>query len=134
MGQGRLARGPRRWLLAGLVLLAGAGLGRAEDSDAELRRLIEQQRQLLENQQRRLEQLRQELDQVEKRRPAPAKGDGGDPAPAAAAAAQGLGAPDPDAVKKITADYLKDNPGAGMPPGVQTGFFSGQGFVIRSTA
>jgi hypothetical protein len=28
--------------------------------------------------------------------------------------------------------YLKDNPGAGMPPGVQTGFEAGRGFYIRS--
>ncbi|HWG42406.1 MAG TPA: hypothetical protein VN688_06425 [Gemmataceae bacterium] len=28
--------------------------------------------------------------------------------------------------------YLKDNPGAGMPPGVQTGFEAGRGFFIRS--
>jgi hypothetical protein len=133
MGQGRLARRPRHWLLAGLLLLAAAGVGRAEDSDAELRRLIEQQRQMLEGQKRRLEEMRQQLDHVEKQRSAPAKEDGGDPAPAADAA-KDQGAPDPDAVKKITGDYLKDNPGAGMPPSVQTGFFSGQGFVIRSTA
>ncbi len=131
MGQGRLAGRPRRWLLACVLLLAGAGLGRAENSDAELRRLIEQQRQMLENQKRRLEQMRQQLDQVEKQRSAPVAA-GGDPA--SAAAAKDLGAPDPDAVKKVVGDYLKDNPGAGMPPSVQTGFFSGQGFVIRSTA
>jgi hypothetical protein len=28
--------------------------------------------------------------------------------------------------------YLQDNPGAGMPPGVQTGFEAGRGFFIRS--
>ena len=38
---------------------------------------------------------------------------------------------DPDAVKKIVADYLKDNPGAGMPPSVQTGYSTTTGFVIR---
>lgn len=35
-------------------------------------------------------------------------------------------------VKKAIADYLKANPGAGMPPSVQTGFEAGRGFVIRS--
>jgi hypothetical protein len=30
------------------------------------------------------------------------------------------------------ADYLKENPGIGMPPSVQTGFEMGRGFVIRS--
>jgi hypothetical protein len=40
---------------------------------------------------------------------------------------------DESAVKRIVGQYLKDNPGAGMPPSVQTGFEGGKGFVIRST-
>ena len=36
------------------------------------------------------------------------------------------------AVKQMIGDYLRDNPGAGMPSGVQTGFEDGNGFVIRS--
>jgi hypothetical protein len=40
---------------------------------------------------------------------------------------------DDTAVKAIVRDYLKENPGAGLPPGVQTGYVLGQGFVIRST-
>ena len=39
---------------------------------------------------------------------------------------------DEAAVKKILADYLRDNPGAGMPSGVQTGLDSNRGFFIRS--
>ncbi|OYV89087.1 MAG: hypothetical protein B7Z73_07270 [Planctomycetia bacterium 21-64-5] len=35
-------------------------------------------------------------------------------------------------VKKVVDDYLEQNPGVGMPPGVQTGFGAGQGFYIRS--
>jgi hypothetical protein len=35
-------------------------------------------------------------------------------------------------VKKLVGDYLRDNPGAGMPSGVQTGWESPKGFVIRS--
>ncbi|HEV3115518.1 MAG TPA: hypothetical protein VGY58_00605, partial [Gemmataceae bacterium] len=37
-----------------------------------------------------------------------------------------------NAVKKIVADYLHENPGAGMPPSVQTGYSTTTGFVIRS--
>src|SRR5262249_10196067 len=33
---------------------------------------------------------------------------------------------------KIVADYLQANPGAGMPPSVQTGYELGRGFAIRS--
>ena len=36
-------------------------------------------------------------------------------------------------VKKIIGDYLQANPGAGMPPSVQTGYSTSSGFVIRST-
>jgi hypothetical protein len=39
---------------------------------------------------------------------------------------------DDSAVKKIVSDYLKDNPGAGMPPSVQTGYSPSTGFAIRS--
>src|SRR5207302_3845742 len=39
---------------------------------------------------------------------------------------------DANAVKKIVADYLHENPGAGMPPSVQTGYSPTTGFVIRS--
>ena len=35
-------------------------------------------------------------------------------------------------VKKIVGDYLKENPGANLSNGVQTGFEGGKGFVIRS--
>ena len=36
-------------------------------------------------------------------------------------------------VKKIVGDYLKENPGANLSNGVQTGYENGKGFVIRST-
>lgn len=35
-------------------------------------------------------------------------------------------------VKKVVGDYLRANPGIGLPPSVQTGFEAGRGFVIRS--
>jgi hypothetical protein len=40
---------------------------------------------------------------------------------------------DDAAVKKIVADYLKDNPGAGVPSGIQMGYQTNRGFVINST-
>jgi hypothetical protein len=104
-------------------VLATAGLGQAGDP-AELRGLLEQQRRQLEAQRQQIDALTKQLSEVEaKRRQQQAADDPKDDAKAA---------PDPDAVKKVVADYLKDNPGAGVPPGVQTGFFTGQGFVIRS--
>ncbi len=109
---GNFSRRWRGWLgCAGLLALAG--VGRAADPDANLRALVEQQG-------RQIEELRRQLQAV---RPA---GDG--------AAPQGGGEVKVDdaAVKKIVADYLKDNPGAGMPSGVQTGYTYGQGFTIRS--
>src|SRR2546421_7401930 len=35
-------------------------------------------------------------------------------------------------VQQIVADYLRDNPGKGMPSGVQTGYSMGTGFYIKS--
>jgi hypothetical protein len=75
-------------------------------------------RALLEKQQQQIEALKQQLD-----------GRSVTPAAAGDPAAPKL---DEAAVKKIVADYLSDNPGAGMPSGVQTGYEVGNGFVIRS--
>jgi hypothetical protein len=101
------------WTFA--VLMAGAGVGRADDATkADLKATLEAQK-------RQIEELKQML-QSEIR---PAADSKADPAPAAM---------DEAAVKKIVEGYLKDNPGAGMPPSVQTGFVPGSGFVIRSAA
>ena len=43
--------------------------------------------------------------------------------------AKALGAKD---VQSIIADYLKANPGAGLPSGVQTGYSMGTGFYVKS--
>jgi hypothetical protein len=87
------------------------GTSRADDK--ELRDLLEQQKQ-------QIEELKHRLDAAG----APSGKDGkGDPA---------LPYIDDTAIKKIIDDYLKENPGAGMPSGVQTGFETGRGFVIRS--
>jgi hypothetical protein len=109
-----------RWAIgAGVLLLVGAGTGRAGDTE-ELRRLVEEQG-------RQIQALKAQLEarapQTENQPPA------GD----AAKAADGKAKIDDEAVKKIVSDYLKDNPGAGMPSGVQTGYTLGQGFTIRST-
>jgi hypothetical protein len=112
------------------VCVAGATFGtvaRADDkSTAELRALIEKQG-------REIQELKQKLEAGN----APAAdGDGaaakGDPAPAKKEAKADPKLDDA-AVKKIVGDYLKANPGAGMPPSVQTGYELGRGFAIRST-
>jgi hypothetical protein len=90
-----------------VVVLASAGVSLAGENDADLRSLIEQQG-------KQIEELKQQLQSQP----------GG--------AAPGAPALDDQAVKKIVADYLKDNPGAGMPPSVQTGYSSATGFTIRS--
>lgn len=103
------------------AVLVQTGVGRAEDNSTDLRTLVEQQN-------KQIQQLKERLDAVTGAPPAkdaaaaPANNPG-DPAKAAL---------DEEAVKKIVTDYLKDNPGAGMPPSVQTGYELGNGFVIRS--
>jgi hypothetical protein len=103
-------KGVRKYLaITCVTLLAMAGVSRAEDKDADLRRqLAEQAKQI------------QELKQMIQ--------NGG--VQSAAADTPKL---DDAAVKKIVESYLKDNPGAGMPPSVQTGYSSSTGFAIRST-
>jgi hypothetical protein len=128
MPHGRPTHRRKRWGLALALLLGTAGGAgaqeslpeppapppavKARDSKAELRALIEAQGQ-------EIEALRQRIQQVQA-------------APAGAPAKPADGGLDADAVKKIIAQYLQDNPGAGMPPSVQTGFQTGSGFVIRS--
>jgi hypothetical protein len=121
-----------RWGLAAAGLLTLAGLAHGGDP-ADLRSLIEQQRRQLDEQQRQIEQLSKHLSDVEaKRRQAAQQQPAGDPAPADGGGDADKAKTDDAAVKKVVGDYLKDNPGAGMPSGVQTGFVTGQGFVIRS--
>jgi hypothetical protein len=107
-------------ILTTAALLASAGLGRAGDDEAELRRLVEQQG-------KQIQELKKQLEAINAQTAAPADGK-------ADAPKKDDGKPrlDEDAVKKIIAQYLQDNPGAGMPPSVQTGFQTGSGFVIRS--
>jgi hypothetical protein len=95
-----------------VALLATAGIGRAGDNETELRALLEQQG-------RQIQELQRQLQDVKIR-------------PVADAADPTKPQLDDTAVKKIVADYLKDNPGAGMPPSVQTGYSTATGFAIRS--
>lgn len=99
--------------LAGVVLLAGTGVARAGDNENELRALIEQQG-------KQIEELKKQIQ-------------GGGIKPAADGADKPTVQLDDQTVRKIIADYLKENPGAGMPPSVQTGYSSSTGFAIRST-
>jgi hypothetical protein len=95
------------------ALLVSAGAGRAAEKDSvELRRLIEDQGKQIQALQKQLED--------QKTHPVAADGPAAKPAI------------DEAAVKAIIAGYLKDNPGAGMPSGVQTGYVAGQGFRIAS--
>jgi hypothetical protein len=87
-----------------------AGVTRADDNEKELRSLVEEQ-------QRQIQELKQRLDATNVTQTGAEK-----PAPSL----------DADAVKKIVGDYLKENPGAGMPPSVQTGYSPSTGFAIRS--
>src|SRR5260370_37328353 len=96
------------------ALLLQSGVSRAGDKDVELRSLLEQQ-------QRQIEELKKQLDNISA---GPANG-----APAEDPAKPQI---DDAAVKKIVADYLKDNPGAGMPPSVQPGDSPAGGFFHRS--
>jgi hypothetical protein len=125
MSQGRFRAGATCGALAGVLLLAVAGGSRAGEDETDLRRLVEQQARQLEQQAKQLEELRR---LIEARTLMPAA----TPPVAPAAAEPAKPALDDGAVKKIVEGYLKDNPGAGMPPSVQTGFERGKGFVIRS--
>jgi hypothetical protein len=101
-----------------LTVFLGQAAADAEAGLEELRARVESQGKQIAETAQKIAALREQLDRSDAQRASPQP-------PAASR-------PNPDAVKKVVSDYLKDNPGAGMPPGVQTGFFSGQGFVIRS--
>jgi hypothetical protein len=102
--------------LPALLILASAGQGFAGEEQSELRSLLEQQ-------QKQIDELQRQLDAQKAQRAAQAGQPAADPV---------VPAIDEGAVRKIVADYLKDNPGAGMPPSVQTGYETGRGFAIRS--
>jgi hypothetical protein len=119
--------GPWKYALACLGLVWCVAVGRAGENDADLRTLVEQQQQ-------QIQELKQRLDAqgnagVQAAKAAP----DGNNAAAAAPVDNGRVVIDDAQIKQIIADYLKENPGAGMPPGVQTGYSSATGFAIRST-
>jgi hypothetical protein len=103
-------RGYLAWSCA--VLLLSAGVGRADErSEAELRARLEAQ-------EKQIQELKTKIESGALR-PASAA----DPAPPKM---------DEKAVEKIIDGYLKEHPGAGMPPSVQTGWSAATGFAIRS--
>jgi len=89
------------------------GTSWSQHDTADLRVVIEEQRKQLEELQKRIDAQFVARQQEEVRNAAPV-------------------AVEANAVKKIVADYLHENPGAGMPPSVQTGYSTTTGFVIRS--
>ncbi len=133
--------GGTRWGGAALLaaVLLGAGTGRAQDSEvADLRRKIERQEKELEALKHRLDALAappggaapaEPQEQKTATEPQEQKAATGDEAPA-----QDNGDNSNESSFQKTIDnFLKANPGIGMPPGVQTGYSSGGGFFIRST-
>jgi hypothetical protein len=114
-------KGLRKYLLGTCAaFLVSTGVSRAQDKDADLRSLIEEQG-------RQIQELKKQLEE-QKHYPVTMTG-GEEPKAKKKEDKKQL---DEDAVKKIVAGYLKDNPGAGMPSGVQTGYKWGQGFSISS--
>jgi hypothetical protein len=108
----------RKYLvLSGAAVLAAAGVSRAADPGdaADLKAKVDEQ-------QRRIDQL-EAMIRSGALRPASADADDKKEAPKSLSEAD---------VKKILGDYLKENPGVGMPSGVQVGLESNRGFVIRS--
>jgi hypothetical protein len=109
-----LKRLPKLPLGVCAAMLLSTSAAPAGDNEADLRTLVEQQ-------QKQIQALKERLDAVSTT--PVAQGGAADPAKNI----------DETAVKKIVADYLKDNPGAGMPPSVQSGYSTGSGFFVRST-
>ena len=123
-----MSRQPWRWqwwAVSAVILLAGPARPQDAPPSQGVKSLIEQQNRQIQELQRRLDAMQQQ--QQANGAVTPAAG-----SVTPAAAAEGGAKIDDAAVKKIVADYLKDNPGAGMPPSVQTGYQWGQGFVIKS--
>jgi hypothetical protein len=152
-GNGR-SHGHLAALLAGVLLLGGSGAGRAQDSLEDLRQKVEQQNKELEQLKRRLDALGLPAAAAPA---APAAVPTGPVVPASAAAparaTEGAApngqdeanAPAGDETQAETEDgsdtssiataidnFLKANPGIGMPPSVQTGYSSERGFFVRS--
>jgi len=118
-------------IVSGAALFAAAGVSRAQQqlppadapAPAAAAAAPTDVQSQLTAQQKRIEEL-ENLIRSGQVRPANADADaGGDPAPKPVSEAD---------VKKIVGDYLKENPGANLNNGVQTGYENGKGFTIRS--
>ncbi len=113
MRHGRFTGGRRAGVLACAVLLLGAGVSPGETRTEDLRSILAAQA-------KELAALKQEINAQEAPQQAPQQ------APKLPYVL------DDDSVKKIVNNYLQENPGAGMPSGVQTGYKWGSGFSIAS--
>jgi hypothetical protein len=117
----------RKAITGCLALCATAGLcwGQEKASGDEVKAL----RELIQKQQQQIDALNKRVTESGPTNPVssamPSESGGGDGAPAAPL--------DTAKVKTIIADYLRDNPGTGMPSGVQTGYSMGTGFYVKST-
>jgi len=124
---GRLRRG---LVFSTAALLAAAGTGRAQQPlpsgpapRPAAASSVDDLKAQVEAQQKQIEAL-EAMVRGGQLRPAAAEADAkaGDPAKPL----------DDAAVKKIVSDYLKDNPGVGVPSGVQMGYQTNRGFAITS--
>lgn len=103
--------------LAALIVMIMVGGVRAQDQTEELRKVLEAQS-------KEIQQLKERLDAAEQHKVNHTEANSATPATVTIGEAE---------VRKVVADYLAENPGAGMPASVQTGWFTNSGFTIRST-
>jgi hypothetical protein len=115
-----------------LALCATAGIGWGQDKAPTDE--VQTLRELIQQQQKQIDQLSQRLNSAISV-PQPILAQPGEAIPAPKTIiGEAIPAPvaDTKSVESIIADYLKANPGAGMPNGVQTGYSLGTGFYIKS--
>jgi cell division protein FtsL len=137
-----------------LYLYLSAGSLHAQENTDDLRSTVKKQSEQLEKQRVQLETLQQRLDAMsdgQNVQPVaattnaqqPQAGDApksiepasGEPTPKRRSGALEIPPPaDETGMRRVVESVLQENPGIGMPPGVQTGFAAGQGFFIRSAA
>jgi hypothetical protein len=120
----------RRIVMGCLALAATAGLSWGQDQSPSddvkaLRELIQQQQKQINALSERLNNAISTPQPVQLGEPIP-------PPKGTTPAAPAPKALDAKDVQSIVADYLKSNPGVGMPNGVQTGYSMGTGFYIKS--
>jgi hypothetical protein len=122
---------PRTWLQdlrkclvwSCAVLVATAGITRADDT-SDLKKLLEEQQKQIKELKEAADKLKKDAEDRKLK----------DEAEKQYKACNPLPCKDPNEdINKIIESYFIDHPGAGVPSGVQAGFKWGQGFVISST-